>query len=118
MLPPSRDRRRIYLGVLAYLLAFAAVLVLVLRYYLLPAMTAVRSATPQERRLLAVDSRLLLTVVLFVLFALLLLTFRIGRFFAPRGRAAAKPTAYPDAWAEAGRRARVPPPDSADDDEE
>lgn len=109
--PPPRDRRRIYAAVLVYLLGFGAILVMLLKLYLRPAMSAAKNATPQERQLLAVDSRLMLAVVLFVLLALLLMTFRIGRFFAPRGRTPDKPTNYPDAWKESARRVQVPPSD-------
>lgn len=109
--PPPRDRRRTYAAVLVYLLGFGALLVILLKLYLLPAMSAAKNATPRERQVLAVNSRLMLAVVLFVLLALLLMTFRIGRFFMPRGRTPSKPTQYPDAWKESARRVQVPPLD-------
>ena len=59
----------------------------------------------------------MLIVVLFVLFAGLVLTFRLGRFLFPRQPTArAKPTEYVDAWAEAGRRMKTP--GDGDDDGE
>ena len=62
-----------------FAIGFGILLLVILHYYMAPAMRAAEHASPRERRLLAVQSRLLLVVVLFVLFALLALTFRIGR---------------------------------------
>ncbi len=93
--PPLRDRRRTYVAVLIYLLGFGAILVILLKLYLLPAMSAAKVATPGQRQVLAVNSRLMLAVVLFVLLALLVLTFRIGRYFAPRGARRKNPPPTP-----------------------
>ncbi len=93
--PPPKDRRRIYAAVLVYLLGFGVLLVILLKLYLLPAMSAAKDAAPRERQVLAVNSRLMLAVVLFVLLALLLMTFRIGRFFMPRGARGASPPNTP-----------------------
>ena len=88
---------------------FAVLIAYVSIWYLIPAMRAAQVASGEERRQLAAHSRLLLCVVLFILFAGLLLTFRFGRYFAPRVGEKTKPTDYPDAWTESARRVSVPP---------
>src|SRR5437763_537320 len=93
---------RSYWAVLAFILGLAGLLVLVCWYYLLPAMDAARTATTMEKRGPMAYSWLMLAVVLFILFAGLILTFRIGRFFFPRKTAPRTQTKYVDAWAEAG----------------
>ena len=100
---------RIYWATLAFLLGFAVLIVIVSDWYLLPAMDAARQAAPAERKTLAAHARLLLAIVLFILIAGILLTFRFGRFFLPRQREPSKPTRYTDAWAESARRLDVPP---------
>ena len=96
------------LRALVFLAIFVVVLWAVTVLYLPAAASAVRDADPQQRRQLSASALLILAVVLFVLFAGLLLTFRIGRYFFPRPSAdRPKPTVYTDAWAEAGRRVRV-----------
>jgi peptidoglycan biosynthesis protein MviN/MurJ (putative lipid II flippase) len=99
---------RTYVAVVVYLLCFTVLLIVISKMYLLPAMEASRDATPQEKRQLAAFARLMLAVVLFVLFAGLLIAFRIGRFFIPRAVAGRKKTEYVDAWAESGRRMQTP----------
>ena len=110
---PDSPRRpssgRTYVAVVVYLLCFTVLLIVISKMYLLPAMEASRDATPQEKKQLAAFARLMLAVVLFVLFAGLLITFRIGRFFIPRPLASRKKTEYVDAWAESGRRMATPP---------
>src|SRR5688572_23955690 len=100
---------RTYVAVVVYLLCFTVLLVVISKMYLLPAMEASRDATPQEKKQLAAFARLMLAVVLFVLFAGLLIAFRIGRFFIPRPVTGRKKTEYVDAWAESGRRMETPP---------
>lgn len=108
---------RIHWAALAFLLAFTALLLVVSYGYLFPAMQAAKGATPDEKRGLVAYSRLLLVIILFILFAGMLLTFRLGRLFLPRS-SSSQPTRtnYPDAWAESGRRVKVPV-DLDDDDE-
>ena len=107
---PRRARAgRTYVAVVAYLLCFTVLLIVVSKIYLLPAMEASRDASPQEKKQLAAFARLMLAVVLFVLFAGLLIAFRIGRFFIPRPLAGRKKTEYVDAWAEYGKRMATPP---------
>ncbi len=106
----ARRRRlgRIYWATLTFLLGFAVLIWFVSHWYLLPAFEATRGATPLEKRQLAVQARLILAVVLFILVAGIMLTFRVGRFFFPRTGKPPKPTTYVDAWAEAGRRLDPP----------
>ena len=93
----------------------SAVLILIIsKWYLLPALEAAKNAAPGEKKALAAHARLLLSVVLFILIAGILLTFRFGRFFLPRQRRPAKPTQYVDAWTESARRVAVPPDDPVD----
>jgi len=101
--------RRSLVAIVLYLIGFAGVLVAVCWLYLFPAIRAAASAIqhhdPQQKKELAATASLILFVVLFVLFAGLLLAFRMGRFFFPRpAPPRTKPTEYVDAWEEAGRR--------------
>lgn len=110
---PSRSGR-IHWAALAFLVGFTVLLLIICYGYLFPAMEAAKGATPDEKRGLAAYSRLLLVIVLFVLFAGMLLTFRVGRLFLPRSMGAPRTkTEYPDAWVEAGKRVKV----SDDDDD-
>jgi hypothetical protein len=61
------------------------------------------------------DNFLRTTLVLFILFAGLMITFRFGRFFFPRSTPPPSKTQYVDAWAESAKRVSIP--DEADDDE-
>ena len=101
-------------AVLLFLIGFATLIVFVSFYYLMPAMDAALSAGPKERRHLAAYSWLLMSLVLFILFVGLMLTFRIGRFFFPRSAPPPSKTKYVDAWAESGKRMSVP--DDLDED--
>lgn len=96
-----------YWAVLAFLVAFVALLLAVTYLYLLPAFQAAAVADDAQKRQLKAVSLLVLAVVLFVLLAMLLLTLRPGRLLlrrpAPRTR-----TSYVDAWAESGKRVEVP----------
>src|SRR2546421_11560907 len=104
--PPYRLSRTIW-GVAIYLVGFLILILVVSKYYLIPAFVAEQHATAEQRRVLVAHSWLILALVLFVLLVGLLLTFRIGRFFFPGSREPAKPTEYVDAWKEAGKRLRV-----------
>ena len=103
---------------LAFMAGFAVLIVVVSRWYLLPALEATQGATGVEKRQLAATSRLLLALILFVLVAGLLLTFRVGRFFVPRLGEKDKPTKYVDAWAESAKRVSVPPREGGERDDE
>src|SRR5688572_22518636 len=89
---------RMLLRAVVFLFVFAIVLLLVVQIYLIPALEAAKGVEdPKHRRELSAIATLILCVVLFVLFAGLVLTFRIGRFFFPRPPTArAKPTEYVD----------------------
>jgi hypothetical protein len=95
---------------------FAVLLAVLSRWYLIPALEAVQTADGMEKRQLVAHSRLVLAIVLFILVAGILLTFRFGRYFLPRVGEKAKPTQYPDAWAESAKRVSVPPRDDEDDE--
>jgi Trk-type K+ transport system membrane component len=119
--PQSPSFSRLLVAIVLYLSGFAGVLMLVCWLYLFPAIRAAASAIehhdPRQKKELAATASLVLVVVLFVLFAGLLLAFRMGRFFFPRPQPPrAKPTEYSDAWEESGRRMNVA--DLPRDDEE
>jgi Na+/phosphate symporter len=110
--PSSRNAAGfVYLRLLTFLIAFAGLLIFVSYYYLFPAMEAFAqtTTTAPQKRVLAAHAALVLALLLFVLLVGLLLSLRMGRFFFPARRQRAKPTHYPDAWAEAGRRIEVEP---------
>lgn len=100
--------RRVYAGVLVYLAGFALLLVIVLNYFLIPGLRAAEHGDHKEHLKLVAMSWLLLSVLLFYMFAGLMLAFRIGRFFFPRPRSPRVQTKYVDAWAEAAKRIDVP----------
>jgi len=95
-------------AVMIYLAGFVALLLVVSRYYLMPALAAYSSADPQRRKVLAAHALLILSLFLLILFLGLLFTFRIGRFFTPRTTPRAKPTTYVDAWSESAKRLKLP----------
>jgi hypothetical protein len=98
------------------MVGFTILLAYVSKWYLIPAMQAAQDATGPEKRTLVAHSRLLLAVILFILLAGILLTFRFGRYFVPRVGEKAKPTKYVDAWAESAKRVSVPPRGDEDDE--
>ena len=100
---------RIYWAALAFLTGFAVLLIFICYTYLFPALEATQRATPEEKKQLAAHAQLLLAVILVILFAGMLLTFRVGRFFLPRSWGKPMKTKYVDAWAEAGKRMQTPP---------
>ena len=107
---------RTYWAVLLFFVGFAALICVVSFYYLMPAMDAALDATPKQRRGLAAYSWLLMSLVLFILFVGLMMTFRIGRFVFPRSTPPPSKTTYVDAWAESAKRISVP--DEEDEDDE
>ena len=106
----------IYARLLAFLLGYGALLLVVSYKYLFPALEAFTrpTTTPQQKRLLAAHSTLLLALMLAVLVVGLMMSLRISRLFFPVRRHRAKPTSYPDAWAESARRIKVDPADEED----
>jgi hypothetical protein len=101
-------------ALLIFLLGFLALLIVVSRFYLLPALEAANRATPDEKRWLSAASMLLLAVILFTIIVGLLLVFRVRRHFTPPPRARTK-TQYIDAWAESARRMPDAPNDPDDE---
>ena len=103
----------------AFLLVFTVLLIAVTSYVLVPGFEAIKDPklTPEEKRSLQAWYRLLMFVLLFILFAGVVLTFRFGRFFFPRTTAPRTQTKYVDAWAESARRMQVPKRDEAEDEE-
>ena len=101
--PHARFRRSLW-SVVIYLLGFAVFITIIAWYFLLPALDAARSATPGQKQQLSAYSLLLLAVVLLVILAALVLTFRISRYFFPRALSKRTKTKYVDAWAESARR--------------
>jgi hypothetical protein len=103
-----------YWGVVIYLLGFAALALVFLHYYLLPAYRASQHADIHARRQIGAVSALMLSVFLIYLLCGVILTFRVGRFFFPRPGSKRVTTTYIDAWKEAGRRLN----ENAKDDDE
>ena len=107
---------------LVFLIVFTLLLIAVASYVLVPGFDAIRERdpklkpTPEELRTLQAWYRLLMFVLLFILFAGVVLTFRFGRLFFPRATAPRTKTQYVDAWAESARRMPVPTADETDDD--
>jgi hypothetical protein len=99
---------------LIFLAVFSVLVIIVAYYTIAPGMEAARDATAQEKRTLVAWYRLLLAVLLFILFAGLVITFRFGRLFFPRPSAPRVKTQYVDAWAESAKRINI---DHAEDEE-
>ena len=97
-------------ALILFLLGFFALLIIVSRYYLIPAFTVLPGASPVERKWLSAASMLLMSVVLFTIIVGLVLVFRIRRYFVPPPRVRTK-TQYVDAWAESAKRMEDAPPE-------
>ena len=100
---------------MVFLIVFAMVAVVIAYYTVIPGLEAAKNASPEEKRRLVAWFRLLLAVLLFILFAGLVLTFRFGRLFFPRASAPRTQTKYVDAWAESAKRMEPPPAEEDDD---
>jgi hypothetical protein len=101
-------------ALIVFLLGFVVLLLVVSHYYLLPAFTVVKGATPVERKWLSAASMLLMSVVLFTIIVGLILVFRVRRYFLPPPAVRSK-TQYVDAWAESGRRMEGAPPEDTEE---
>jgi hypothetical protein len=110
--PYHRFRRSVW-GMIAFGLGFAALIVVVGRWYLIPAMQASMDATPGQKQQLSAYSLLLMAIMLFAVICGLLLVFRISRFFFPAPPTERTQTKYVDAWAEASKRMKVDPDEDA-----
>jgi hypothetical protein len=131
VLRPQPRRGAIRWSTLVFLVLFTLLLIAVASYVLVPGFEAAQylkkqnpdptALTPDDKdrlRNLQAWYRLLLFILLFILFAGIVLTFRFGRFFFPRATAPRTQTQYVDAWAESARRIQVPDADEDDDEEE
>ena len=115
---PARRRGRTILAVLTYMVLSGAMILGVWLYYLVPALSAFTTATPDGRKRLGAYALLLMVVMLLLVGFLLVVTFRVSRFFFPRPRSPRTRTSYIDAWEESGRRLQTPPPDEKDEGEQ
>ncbi|HTW94574.1 MAG TPA: hypothetical protein VMD30_07265 [Tepidisphaeraceae bacterium] len=102
---------RMVWGMIVYLIGFILLLLLVFYRFFIPAAAAAHSADSRGRHIVGAYSWLVMAIVLVYVLAGLILVFRIGRFFFPRPRDQRTSTQYIDAWTEAGKRAKTPPPD-------
>jgi hypothetical protein len=110
-----RRRGRSYVGLVIHLASFTGLLLIVLHYYLTPALQKFSHASEPGRRRIQDISLLLLTVLLLYLLAGLAITLRARRFIFPP-RDPAHRTKHVDAWAEAGRR--LDPDEQPDEQDE
>ena len=115
-----RPRGAIRWSTLVFLIVFTILLIVITSYVLVPGLQAIQDPklTPEEKRSLQAWYRLLLFVLLFILFAGVVLTYRFGRLFFPRPTAPRTQTQYVDAWAESARRMQVPDADEEEEAEE
>ena len=109
----ARLRRSLWATV-TFLLAFAALITIIARSFLLPALVAARDASASEKRQLSAYAMLLMAVVLLIVIVGIIVTFRIHRFFLPIQTKPRVHTKYVDAWAESARRVGDVPPDDPD----
>jgi O-antigen/teichoic acid export membrane protein len=112
-----RHAGRAHWSALVFLLVFTVVALAAAFYTLRPGAAAAQVASEAGKKHLAVWFRLLVAVLLFILFAGLMLSLRIGRFFFPQPTKPRTETKYVDAWAESGKRVQVPPADDEDAEE-
>lgn len=99
---------RIIIAVTVYLVGFTLLLLAVSHFYLIPAYKAFAAGNPAQQKALSITAALVLTLILFILLAGLLLSFRVGRFFWRKTSHRPAPTKYTDAWKESGRRMELP----------
>jgi hypothetical protein len=85
-----------------------ALIWIVTRIYLLKALSDFNTSDDKGRKVIGLHALLVMSLVLVILFGVLLLLFRIGRFFFPGPTLRRSKTQYTDAWAEAGRRMQPP----------
>jgi len=113
--PRLHRRAGAHWSVLAFIAAFSVGIIFLSVYYLLPALDAFleadRVGDHRGKMAIRATSALLLSVILVILLAGVLLTFRIGRLFFPRARPPRTSTTYVDAWSESAKRMQTPPTD-------
>lgn len=103
--------RKLHWSVLAFLSAFALILVMVGWFYLIPAADAMQRADATQRIWIRDTSIALMAIVLLILGGILVVSFRVGRFFQPGPTPPRTRTRYIDAWTESGKRMELPPKD-------
>jgi cytochrome b561 len=111
----SHRRGQTLWKLIVFLVGFVILLAIVSRMFLLPAMQAATDgATPGEQKQLSAYAWLLMTILLVILFAGLVLTFKAGRYFIgkPSPRVT---TQYSDAWTESAKRMKTPPAEPDDE---
>jgi hypothetical protein len=117
VLSPRPRHGRTLVGVIAYLLGFAALLLLELHYFLRPALMIGSHADPLSRQKLHALAWLMFSIILVYLVSGLILVFRVGRFFFPREELTGRRVRTPhiDIWAEAGKRIKLDEDEPTDD---
>jgi hypothetical protein len=103
-----RHRGRSVWPFLGFMLISMGLIWVVTRIYLLKALTDFNTADAKGRRLIGLHALLVMSLVLVVLLGVLVVIFRVGRFFFPRPFVKRTSTQYTDAWAEAGKRMQPP----------
>jgi small-conductance mechanosensitive channel len=114
----ARRLRRALWAAVAFLCGFAALIVIVGNYYLVPALDAAHTADTAGKRQISAFSMLLLAVILFTLIIGLLMTFSIRRFFFPTSSKPVARTEHIDAWAESAKRMATPKRDDSHAEDE
>ena len=119
-IPQLRVPGAIRWSTLVFLLVFTVFLIVITSYVLVPGLEAIQDPklSPEEKHSLQAWYRLLLFVLLFILFAGVVLTYRFGRLLFPRPTGPRTQTQYVDAWAESARRMQVPPDEGDEDDDD
>jgi hypothetical protein len=118
MATSRRHAAKVHWSALVFLIFFTIVAFAVAFYAIKPGAAAAQTATEAGKKHLVAWYGLLLSVLLFILFAGTLLSLRIGRFFFPRSTPRPSETKYVDAWAESAKRVQVPPAEEDEDDDD
>lgn len=112
MPPPNRFHWTIFW----FLCGFIVLLVVISYWWLIPGLAAAADASPVRKNQLALLSLLLMLMLLTIIGSAMVLLFGVAKRVFPRKDALRSTTTYSDAWAEAGRRARVPRPEDSSPD--
>jgi hypothetical protein len=92
-----------------FLVMFGVLLWVVSTWYLLPALSDFYGGDEHGKRIISAQAWLLMALVLLILGMMMILLFKISRFFFPRPFVKREKTQYTDAWTEAGKRFKSPP---------
>jgi hypothetical protein len=112
--PLGRSGRTL-VGVVAFFVLFTVLLLMVYKFYTIPWIAEAQHASKSHLRKMSAEALLLMCVLLAILFAGLLVTFRISRFFVQPPAQKRCPTKVVDAWGEAGKRMGEQPAKDEDD---